>query len=438
MADKAPEIQLPPITILASGANDAAREKSLNSVLASPGYAEMMFMLVEVFERRVETVLLDYRRDLVAFRFCIDGVWHEFPDRDRVTGDYLLAVLKRLADLDYTERRARQHGEFGAKYKLKTMRLKLTSQGVKTGERVLLEVVYPGSAIEKFEQTTIRKSMLDQWNLLLRESSGFVLTSAMPGDGKSTIWRCTMHAADRFTRDFFAFEAKGAKEQDVINVEAQLYDAAAGETPLVRLPQALLRQPDVLCLPDLVSGEVLDEFLEQAIDHEKFVIGHVPARNATEALVRVLAMGTTPEFLAKTIHGVLYQRVIRKLCDTCRQPYDPPPELLRKLGIRPGRVQAFFAQWQPPPPEQCVDEKGNPIEIPICPKCFGVGFLGRTAIYELLVINDEIREALKRKPTLAELTQITAKHHVELRDEGVVLVAKGVTSVEELQRVLQR
>lgn len=438
MAEKTPEIQLPPITILPNGANDAAREASLNAVLSSPGYPELLFMLVEVFERRVEKVLLDYRRENVAVRFNIDGVWHEFPERDRVSGDCLLAVLKRIADLDYTERRAKQQAEFGAKYRAKTIRLKFTSQGVRTGERVLVEVLYPGTAIDKFEQTSIRKSMLDQWIELLKKPSGMLLTSAMPGDGKTTIWRCTMHAADRFIRDFFSFENKGAKEPDIINIEAQLYDAAAGETPLKLLPQAMLRQPDVLCLPDLVDGEVVDEFCEQAIDHEKFVIGHVPARNATEALVRVLALGANPEFFAKTIQGVLYQRVIRKLCDNCRQPYDPHPELLKKLGIRPGRVQALYAQWQPPPPEELVDEKGNPIEVPVCPRCYGVGYLGRAAIYELIVINDEIREALKTKPTVAQLAAITAKHHVELRDEGVVLVAKGATSVEELQRVLQR
>ncbi|MEZ6106769.1 MAG: ATPase, T2SS/T4P/T4SS family [Pirellulaceae bacterium] len=270
------------------------------------------------------------------------------------------------------------------------------------------------------------------------QSFGLVLTSAMPGDGKTTIWRCSLNAADRFVRDFIGFEDKRHSEPEVINVDVQTYDSSAGETPLKLLPQALLKQPDVLCLSDLVSGDVFDSFLDQAVDQQKFVIGHIPARSATEALVRVLALGTDPELLAKTVQGVLYQRVLRKLCDNCRQPYSPPPELLKQLGIRPGRVQTLYGEWQPPPPEMQVDEKGNPIEIPICPRCHGVGYQGRAAIYELLVVNDEIRDAIRRKADLAEMMTITSKAHVPLRDEGVVLVAKGVTSVEELQRVLQR
>jgi type II secretory ATPase GspE/PulE/Tfp pilus assembly ATPase PilB-like protein len=441
MAKDAPVIPLPPIQLFAAGATDEVRETNLEMVKPSPGFPDVCFMLVDAIMRRVETVLLDYTREAVAVRYQIDGVWHELPARDRLSSDLMLATLKKLADLDPAERRTRQVGEFGAKYQIKKYSLNLTTQGVRTGERVVLRIGHPIPKLEKFEQTGIRPKLLEKIQALLRNHQGLFLTSTMPGDGRTTLWRCVLHTADRFTRDFFTFEDVDHREPDVINVEAILYSAKSGETPLTKLPQALLRQPDVLCLPDMVNATTVDTFCDLSIGQEKFVIGHVPARNAAEALVRVLAMKADPKKFAKSVSAVLHQRVLRKLCENCRQPFEPPADLLLKLGIRPGRIQTFYDEWRPPPPEQQVDAKGNPIEIPICPQCNGVGYFGRTAIYELLVVDDGVREALLNQPSVQSVAAAAAASqppHISLKDEGIVLVAKGITSIQELQRVLSK
>ena len=103
---------------------------------------------------------------------------------------------------------------------------------------------------------------------------------------------------------------------------------------------------------------------------------------------------------------MLAARLVRKLCENCRQPYQPTPQLLQKLGIPPGRVAVLYREFQPPPPEQRVDEKGRPIEIEICKKCGGIGYLGRTAVFELLVVNDALREAIRRQPTPDNLRRV--------------------------------
>ena len=135
---------------------------------------------------------------------------------------------------------------------------------------------------------------------------------------------------------------------------------------------------------------------------------------------------------------MLAARLVRKLCENCRQPYQPTPQLLQKLGIPPGRVGVLYREFQPPPPEQRVDEKGRPIEIEICKKCGGVGYLGRTAVFELLVVNDALREAIRRQPTPDNLRRVArADGHRGLQEEGIALVAQGTTSLQELQRALK-
>jgi type II secretory ATPase GspE/PulE/Tfp pilus assembly ATPase PilB-like protein len=143
--------------------------------------------------------------------------------------------------------------------------------------------------------------------------------------------------------------------------------------------------------------------------------------------------------LAEAMTMVLNVRLVRKLCETCRQPFQPQPQLLKKLGIPAERVSVLYKHFEPPPPEQRVDAKGRPIEIEICADCGGVGYLGRTGIFELLVIDDKIREAMVSQPNPDVLRRVARQSgHRSLQDEGIVLVAKGVTSLQELQRVLKQ
>jgi type II secretory ATPase GspE/PulE/Tfp pilus assembly ATPase PilB-like protein len=136
---------------------------------------------------------------------------------------------------------------------------------------------------------------------------------------------------------------------------------------------------------------------------------------------------------------VLNQRLIRKLCDECKQAFPPPPQLLQKLGIPAGRVQVLYREYQPPPPEQLVDDKGRPIEPPICPKCGGLGYFGRTALFELLVVDAALRDALIKQPKLEVLRSVARKSgHRTIQEEGILLVARGITSIPELQRVMKQ
>jgi type II secretory ATPase GspE/PulE/Tfp pilus assembly ATPase PilB-like protein len=142
---------------------------------------------------------------------------------------------------------------------------------------------------------------------------------------------------------------------------------------------------------------------------------------------------------ASAIRCVVNQRLVRRLCENCKQPFQPAPQLLQKLGIPPGRVEAFYAKYQPPPPEQLVDEKGNPIPPPVCEVCGNLGFVERIGIFELLEINDSIRETLLASPDLESLMAAAkASGFLSLREEGIAVVAKGITSIDELQRVLQK
>ena len=128
-------------------------------------------------------------------------------------------------------------------------------------------------------------------------------------------------------------------------------------------------------------------------------------------------------------------RVIRKLCEECRIPYAPHPKLLAQLNIPQGRVRHFYKAFEYEP--GMIDEDENEIEP--CSHCAGIGYKERTGIFEVLSITDPLRKALVEKPKMDHLLAVArSQQHISMRDMGILAVASGVTSLEELQRVLKK
>ena len=158
----------------------------------------------------------------------------------------------------------------------------------------------------------------------------------------------------------------------------------------------------------------------------------VRAKEASEALLRVLLLKAPPAEFAKAISLVVSMRLIRKLCDKCKQAYEPAPQDLQRLGIPPNRVQVLYHEYQPPAPDS--GEK----EGPPCEACGGIGYRGRTGMFEVLEVDDTIRQLLVKQPKLELLRQAAKQAKCRtIQEEGILLVAKGVTSLNELRRALK-
>jgi type II secretory ATPase GspE/PulE/Tfp pilus assembly ATPase PilB-like protein len=304
---------------------------------------------------------------------------------------------------------------------------------------VLVKIATKKPKFETLDDLGMRPAMRERFKELIDESKGFVIVSAPPGEGVSTLWRIALTTADRYVRDFVSIEDKRQPEEDVVNVGPVFFDGAEGQKTADVLPRLFLKMPDVFVVPDLGDGRAVEMLCDQVNSQNKLVIVRVAAKEASEALLRVMAYkGPLREF-AQAVTLVLSGRLVRKLCEPCRQSYQPSPQLLQKLGIPPGRASVLYRDFQPPPPEQRVDAKGKPIEIEICEQCGGLGFFGRTGIFEMMVINDVIREALVKTPSLEGIRRAAhmSGHHA-MQEEGIVLVAQGTTSLQELQRVLKQ
>jgi type II secretory ATPase GspE/PulE/Tfp pilus assembly ATPase PilB-like protein len=414
------------VELFAIGAPDANQDNAnLLTARQSPGYLLVKDLVAEMVGRRGERALLEYGPQAVAVRYEVDGVWHNGEARDREGADVMLAVIKTLANLNVKDRRSKQEGKFAAKFEGAKYMLPVVSQGVANGERVIVTRLQDKSKPQTYEAIGIREALRDKWAELMAADRGLLIFSAMPSGGLTTMMDASLDETDRLMRDFVAIEDVHRRERELQNIAVHTYDPAAGETPATLMPRLVRQYPNVYVVRNFVDAESAKVLMDEVAD-ERLIITSIPARDAAEALLRLLQMKLPQKQFAEVVTGVLYQRLIRKLCPDCKVGYQPPPDVLKKLGIPSGKVQQLF---RPPKPEE--------IEKP-CQTCQGIGYVGRTGIFELLVVNDQMREILAKQPSVDLLRKAArADGQRSLQEEGILLVAKGVTSLPELQRVLK-
>jgi type II secretory ATPase GspE/PulE/Tfp pilus assembly ATPase PilB-like protein len=416
-----------PVELMAlGGANEREDQANLIRARQSPGYIMVKELIVDMLAKKSDKTLLDYGREAVAQKYQIDGVWHNGEPRDRQSADLMLAVMKTLAAMDLNDRVRAQQGKFAAKYEKKSYLARLSSQGAQGGERVTLDLDDGKRKFNTIDDLGMREKVRDRWHELVGADQGLLILSTLPGDGLTTLFDTSIEDTDRLMRDWIALEPEAKREREIENVDVEVYDGAAGQSLADILPKVIRKYPNVYIVRDLDSPQAA-ELLFREIQDDHLVITGVYSKDAPEALLRMLQKKLPQKGLASAVTAVLYMRLIRKLCEECRVPYEPTPDVLQKLGIPQGRVQVLYRAPKP-------EERDKP-----CPACHGIGFNGRTGIFELLEVNDEVRQVLSKQPNLDLLKKAARRAGMRsLQEEGILLVAKGVTSLPELMRVLKQ
>lgn len=429
---------LPEVEFKPKAADKQAEQGILIACRGVEQYPTANAMVAQALINRADQIMLDFSQAGVVVRFRVDGLWEAMPPLERPTGDGVLTILKRLCNLNPSDRRSRQVGQLAIKFKAVDWIISFTSQGVPTGERVLMRIDPKKQVLNNLSDLGMREKMQEQLRGLLNSDKSLFIFSGIPGHGLPTLWRVGLESADRFVRDFHSIEDVQCGDPELINITKHTFDKAAGETPMPVLKSLLLKQPDALIFPELFSPEVTKLVCEEVSEEGRYAITRVIASSAVEALIKLLA--TYPDSakaLANIACGVINLRLLRRLCEQCRQPFQPSPQLLQKLGLPAGRVQSLYQPFIPPPPEQRVDANGKPLEIEICKRCNGRGYYGRIAIFELLNIDQAVRQAVLQKPDPAHVLAVARKQgFLTLQEEGVLLVAQGTTSLQELQRIM--
>ena len=429
-----------PVEFSPKSADHTVAQSVLIQARQGVGFEIAAGQISHAIQARATHVLMDFSKTGCAIRYQIDGTWEMLPPLERETGDAMLYALKQLCELNPADRRTQQSGSCGIKLAKDKFDLHLQSQGVATGERVLTRIEALKVPFERMGDLGMRDKMLETFREQLNQDSGMLLITAPKGEGMTTTWTVAVNAADRLVRDFQSIEDQNNPEPEIINISPNFFGGDTGLTELALLKKMILKEPDVLMFPAFPQPESLSLALDQVEKIEKQIYSRIVAGGAIAGLVQYMARyPELRERIAKSIGAVLGQKLIRRLCDHCKVGFEPPPQLLKQLGIPPGRVAVLYQPFIPPPIEQQVDENGRPAPLTPCPVCNARGYYGRIAIFELLIPGDKFRDALTKTQDLGQLTAIAKSEGFRgLQTEAVMTVARGLTGLDELKRAFAK
>lgn len=433
----------PAVDLVALGPLQMENQQALIEARQNDAYVPVKRLLADALAQRADRILIEYAQDAVALKYQVDGVWvnanpkvHDKQPLDRPLGDSMLLVLKRVAHLKGQERRAKQEGKLRVEFEGNKYDTTLTTQGTQGGERVVVLFKLITKTVRSLDDLGMRDKLREQLAGIMGPGQhGVVVFAALPGDGLTNTWSAALRGTDRLMRDFVSIEDVSKREPEVENVDVQKFDATKKELPSGIIPKLIVKQPEVICVPEIADTDAVGMLFKWIQDENKLCLLSLRAKDGADAIQRLLALKAPPDSVSATLRGVVYTRLIRKLCETCRQAMQPSPELLQKLGIPAGRVQVLYQEKQPLQPGE-QRKRGVP---EICPDCKGLGYKGRTAIFEILVVDDKIRQAILKGANADAIKKLSrAAGNRSLQEEGVLLVALGTTSIAELQRVLKQ
>jgi len=432
----------PPVEFKSTAGEQPANQAAEIQCRQFMGIVPAKTIVYEAIVGRADRILMDFTAQGVASQVEVDGVWQALPALDRQSGEMMLWVFKTLAHLNPQDRVNQQVGEFTAAFGKEVRKCHFTSAGTQTGERVIIKLISKKGKFDSLSDLGIRDSLVDVYKRLSgrheddknkQVTSGMVVIAAPPsGGGLSTVWDYALRATDRFMRDFVCFETPDMNETHIENIKVAIVDPDNGKSLAESIAAAELQQIDVYLVPQLAADKATLERLCYEVNTEsKQVFVSVRATDGIDALLTLRGFGVAPDMLAKAVNGVLHMRLCRRLCESCKQLFQPTPQYLQQIGL-PSHVPVLYQQGQPVPDEEGV------MPAP-CTACLGRGFVGRIGIFELTEITEPLRQALMTEPDpdpdkLRQLS--TQQGNLSSIKEGIGLVAKGITSMEELQRAM--
>jgi type II secretory ATPase GspE/PulE/Tfp pilus assembly ATPase PilB-like protein len=426
---EAEEEKAPPLRFIGKSFNQADEDPTrVARAAGSKGYKAALRMVHEAIQMRATDIHMEPSRTEVAVRFRIDGILQNTDPFSRHMGDAVINIFKVLADMDIVEKRKPQDGSFSAIASGRSVDFRVATAGSVAGEKLVMRIFDRGQQIQDLSRLGMRDQILQQVGSIANQPHGMFIVCGPTGSGKSTTLYSCLNRIDRYQRNVMSIE--NPVECLVGNVTQIEVNPKAGKTFASELRSALRQDPDVIMIGEVRDQETA-EIACQAAQTGHMVFTTLHANDTVTAIIRLLDLGVQPATMASAISAVLGQRLVRVLCPECKVRYKPNPEMLRKANLPVDKIKHFY---RPPDPDEVPrDPEGEPQP---CAHCGGTGYHGRTGIFELLVINDRLRELIRENPNINSLKQEAVKNGLKyLQEDGLRQVIQGRTSIQELLRV---
>jgi general secretion pathway protein E len=376
-------------------------------------------LIARALEMRSSDIHLEpFDGDLVV-RFRVDGVLREVDAPPAASAAAVVSRIKVMSNLNIAERRLPQDGRIKMRVEGREVDMRISTVPTMHGESVVIRLLDQGGASLDLVQIGFDAHTQRLFERLLARPQGIMLVTGPTGSGKTT----TLYAALGLlntpqvkiltVEDPVEYQIRGVNQIQIRpNIDLTFANAL----------RSILRQdPDIIMIGEMRDTETARIAVQAALTGHK-VLSTLHTNDAPSSVTRMLDMQVEDYLLTSTLDGILAQRLVRRLCPQCRQPFRPEPQWLRETGL-----------------DRLAGDAGVELYRPVgCPRCEHTGYRGRTTILELLVMSDALRRVILEQRSADAIREVAVRDGmIPMRDDGYKKALAGVTTVEEVERVTQ-
>jgi len=355
--------------------------------------------------------------DYIRVRYRIDGVLKEMQPAPKELQSALISRLKIMSDMDIAERRVPQDGRLSVRMEGKTIDLRVACLPTVWGEKIVMRILDNSAATMALSQLGFSEYNLSAWRTAYEKPYGMVIVSGPTGSGKSTTLYATLNAITRPEVNIVTVE--DPVEYRIPGINQVQTNAKAGLSFASALRSILRADPDIILIGEIRDGETAKIAIESALTGH-LVLTTLHTNDAPGVVTRLTEMGVEPFLVTSALECATGQRLARRLCTHCRRPVQPTVSELAAVGFEyPEGVEATF------------------FEAEGCTRCANTGFRGRVGLHEVMLMSDEISRLATERASTDQIRDVAIAQGMRtLRQDGWLKVANGLTSINEVLRVV--
>ncbi len=371
-------------------------------------------IIMQAVKDKASDVHIEPEEEALKVRFRVDGVLHEMFSPPKHLEPALLSRIKVLSKIDISEKRKPQDGRFNIKIENRDIDLRVSTFPTIYGENIVIRILDKGAILLGLDKIGFSNKTQKDFESLIKHPHGIVLVTGPTGSGKTTTLYSALSVIDSEEKNIITVE--DPVEYHLGRIRQSQINPKAGLTFASGLRSILRQDPDIIMVGEVRDKETAEISVQAALTGH-LVFSTLHTNDACGALSRLIDMGVEPFLISSSVIGILAQRLVRVICAKCKTSYKPSAEVTKGLGIEEGR--------------EIYKGKG-------CNTCKSTGYKGRLAIFELLVINNDIRKLIVDRVSSDTIKNKAIELGMKtLRGDGLDKVLKGITTAEELIKATQ-
>ena len=369
-------------------------------------------LIMEAVKSKTSDIHIERFESKVSIRYRIDGVLYEVPPPAIQFYPPLVSRIKILSKMDISEKRLPQDGGFMVRTKDKTIDLRVSTMPTIYGEKVVIRILDKTQMAVGLDNLGFEPDSLEKFRRAIKKPYGLILITGPTGSGKTTTLYAGLNELRSPQKNIVTLEDPVEYRLDGVN--QVLIRPQIGLTFASGVRTFLRQDPDIMMVGEVRDYETAEACIRAALAG-RLVFSTLHTNNTAIAATRLVELGLEPFLITSALIMIEAQRLVRKLCPSCRKPYEPDAQLQKKYGLTKGPIY-----------------KGAG-----CDKCRQIGYIGRVGIYEIMVMTEEIRQLILKKVGADEINDAAVKQGMKtLLDSGIEKVKSGLTSMEEVLSIV--